>query len=168
MCGSPLRMAWEGCPAGPLTHPTAMPRRLGAEVPEPGTVLGLLLLFFSFFFGRAQSLLLEAGFFSSCVRGATLQLQQALEHRSSSYGTRASLPRGMWHLPGLGVEPMSPASAGGFLTTEPPGSPGAASCVSHLNPRVLFTGLAGGPKRRAVWSRRGRRTTRPWSGDTGL
>ena len=61
---------WEGRPAGPLTHPTAMPRRLGEEVPEPGAVLGLLLIFFSFFFGRAQSLLLEAGFFSSCSQGS--------------------------------------------------------------------------------------------------
>ena len=28
---------------------------------------------------------------------------------------------GMWDLPGPGLEPMSPASAGGFLTTAPPG-----------------------------------------------
>ena len=27
----------------------------------------------------------------------------------------------MWDLPGPGLEPMSPALAGGFLTTEPPG-----------------------------------------------
>ena len=27
---------------------------------------------------------------------------------------------GMWDLPGPGIEPMSPALAGGFLTTEPP------------------------------------------------
>ena len=27
----------------------------------------------------------------------------------------------MWDLPGPGVEPASPALAGGFLTTEPPG-----------------------------------------------
>ena len=27
----------------------------------------------------------------------------------------------MWDLPGPGLEPMSPASAGGFLTTAPPG-----------------------------------------------
>ena len=29
----------------------------------------------------------------------------------------------MWHLPGPGIEPASPASAGGFFTTEPPGKP---------------------------------------------
>ena len=44
-----------------------------------------------------------------------------LEHRLSSCGTRAQLLRGMWDLPGPGVEPMSPALEGGFLTTAPPG-----------------------------------------------
>ena len=29
----------------------------------------------------------------------------------------------MWDLPGPGLKPMSPALAGGFLTTAPPGSP---------------------------------------------
>ena len=29
----------------------------------------------------------------------------------------------MWDLPGPGVEPMSPALAGGFFTTEPRGKP---------------------------------------------
>ena len=29
----------------------------------------------------------------------------------------------MWDLPGPGLKPMSPALAGGFLTTEPPGKP---------------------------------------------
>ena len=27
----------------------------------------------------------------------------------------------MWDLPGPGIEPVSPALAGGFFTTEPPG-----------------------------------------------
>ena len=30
----------------------------------------------------------------------------------------------MWDLPGPGLEPVSPALAGGFLTTVPPGKPG--------------------------------------------
>ena len=34
----------------------------------------------------------------------------------------------MWDLPGPGLEPVSPALAGGFLTTVPPGKP----LVSHL------------------------------------
>ena len=39
---------------------------------------------------------------------------RALEHRLSSCDARAQLLRGMWDLPGPGLEPMSPASAGGF------------------------------------------------------
>ena len=37
----------------------------------------------------------------------------------------------MWDLPGPGLEPMSPALAGGFLTTVPPGK--------SKNPLVLKT-----------------------------
>lgn len=36
----------------------------------------------------------------------------ALEHRLRSGGAGASLPRGLWHLPGAGMEPASPALAG--------------------------------------------------------
>ena len=46
---------------------------------------------------------------------------QALERRLSSCGARTQLLRGMWDLPGPGLEPVSPALAGGFLTTAPPG-----------------------------------------------
>ena len=35
----------------------------------------------------------------------------------------SSLLRGMWDLPGAGLEPVSPALASGFLTTAPPGKP---------------------------------------------
>ena len=45
----------------------------------------------------------------------------ALEHRLSSCGARAYLLRSMWDPPGPGLEPVSPAFAGGFLTTAPPG-----------------------------------------------
>ena len=38
----------------------------------------------------------------------------------SSRGTQAWLLCGMWDLPGPGIEPMSPALAGGFLTIGPP------------------------------------------------
>ena len=46
---------------------------------------------------------------------------RALERRLSSCGSQALLLRGMWDLPGPGLKPMSPALAGGFLTTAPPG-----------------------------------------------
>ena len=52
--------------------------------------------------------------FSSCG-------SRALECRVSSCGARAWLLRGMWDLPGPGLEPVSLAFAGGFLTTAPPG-----------------------------------------------
>ena len=46
---------------------------------------------------------------------------RALEHRLSSCGVHAQLLRGMWDLPGSGLETMSPALADGFPTTAPPG-----------------------------------------------
>ena len=54
--------------------------------------------------------------FSSCG-------SQALEHRLGSCGARAQLLRGMWDLPGPGIEPVSPALAGRFISTVPPGRP---------------------------------------------
>ena len=45
----------------------------------------------------------------------------ALEHRLSSCGSRAQLLRSMWDRPGPGIEPVSPALAGRFLTIVPPG-----------------------------------------------
>ena len=44
--------------------------------------------------------------------------------RLSSCGSRAQLLRGMWDPPRLGLEPVSPALAGRFSTTAPPGKPG--------------------------------------------
>ena len=41
----------------------------------------------------------------------------------SSCDARAQLLCGMWDLPGPGLEPMSPALAGGFPTTAPPEKP---------------------------------------------
>ena len=57
------------------------------------------------------------------ARGLSSCGSQALEHRLSSCGARALLLRGMWDLPRPGLKPMSPALAGGFLTTAPPGKP---------------------------------------------
>ena len=48
---------------------------------------------------------------------------RVLERRLSSCGSRAELLHGMWDLPGPGLKPVSPALAGGFLTTAPPGKP---------------------------------------------
>ena len=55
---------------------------------------------------------------------ASLVVEHRLQtRRLSSCGSRAQLLRGMWDLPGPGLEPVSPALAGGFSTTAPPGKP---------------------------------------------
>ena len=51
----------------------------------------------------------------SCCRS------QALECKLRSCGTRAQLPRGVWNLHSPGMQPVSPALAGRFLNTRPPG-----------------------------------------------
>ena len=76
--------------------------------------------------------------FSSCgkqgplfimVRGPlTIVASLVVEHRLqtrrlSNCGPRAQLLRGMWDLPGPGLEPVSPALAGRLSTTAPPGRP---------------------------------------------
>ena len=45
-------------------------------------------------------------------------------HRHSNCGSQVQLLRGMWDLPRPGLEPVSPALAGRFSTTAPPGKPG--------------------------------------------
>ena len=40
---------------------------------------------------------------------------------SSGCDTQSQLLHGMWNLSGLGMEPVSPASAGGFPSIVPPG-----------------------------------------------
>ena len=48
---------------------------------------------------------------------------QALERRLNSCVPQAELLRGMWDLPRSKIKAMSPALAGAFFTTEPPGEP---------------------------------------------
>ena len=55
---------------------------------------------------------------------ASLVAEHSLQtRRLSSCGSQAQLLRGMWDLPRPGLEPASPALAGGFSTTAPPGKP---------------------------------------------
>ena len=62
----------------------------------------------------------------SLIIAASLVAEHRLQtHRLSSCGSRAQLPCGMWDLPRPGHEPMSPALAGRFSTTAPPGKPKA-------------------------------------------
>ena len=100
-----------------------------------------------FIFGCVGSLLLHTGFlqlwqaqashcsgFSCCgaralgawasvvvVCGLSSCDSRAVQCRLSSCGSWAQLFHNMWDLPGPGLEPVSPALAGGFLTTVPPG-----------------------------------------------
>ena len=108
--------------------------------------LGLYLFFFKinnyfiylFIFSCVESSFRERAF-SSCgkrgplfiaVRGPlTIAAPPVAGHRLqtcrlSSCGSRAQLLRGMWDLPRPGLEPVSPALAGRFSTTAPPGKPG--------------------------------------------
>ena len=45
----------------------------------------------------------------------------------------------MWDLPGPGLEPVSPALAGGFLTTAPPGKPKMGLLLIARSPQWLET-----------------------------
>ena len=103
-------------------------------------------MFFFFKFMVVLGLCFCARAFSSCgewgplviaVRGPlTIAASLVAEHRLqtrrlSSCGSRAQLLGGMWDLPRPGLEPASPALAGRFLTTAPPGKP-------HMYGFVLF------------------------------
>ena len=86
--------------------------------------------------------------FSSCgkrgplfivVRGPlTIPASLVSEHRLqtrklSNCGSRAQLLRGMWDPPRPGLEPVSPALAGKFSTTAPPGKPTAFLFIRILS-----------------------------------
>ena len=71
-----------------------------------------------FSYCRAQALRCLG--FSGCGAGLS---SCSSRNRLSSSGAPAQLLHHMWDLPGSGVEPVSPASEGGFFTAEPPGKP---------------------------------------------
>ena len=68
---------------------------------------------------RARTLDARASVVVVC--GLSSRGSRAPERRLSSCGSRAQLLHGMWDLPGSGLKPVSPALAGGFSTTVPPG-----------------------------------------------
>ena len=103
--------------------------------------LSLLNFIYLFIYGCAGSSFLCEGFLQLWQVGATLHRSAWASHyrgpltiaaslvaehrlqtrRLSNCGSRAQLLRSMWDLPRPGLEPVSPALAGGFLTTAPPG-----------------------------------------------
>ena len=114
----------------------ALPREVCGSY-SLGAVLGLLVAEASLVEHGLQGLwapALVACGLSSCV-------SQALEHRLSSCGAWAWLVPDRWVLSRSGIEPISPALARGFFTTEPPGKPRAElllyvflfNCNNYLN-----------------------------------
>ena len=74
---------------------------------------------------------------------ASLVAEHRLQtHRLSNCGSRAQLLRGMWDLPSPGLEPVSPALAGRFSTTVPPGNPSSLVLLRILYDSILFPQLA--------------------------
>ena len=89
----------------------------------------------SFFCARAFSSCGKQGpLFIAVRRPLTIAASLVAEHRLqtrrlSSCGSRAQLLRGMRDLPRPGLEPVSPALAGRFSTTAPPGKPRVYFCI---------------------------------------
>ena len=97
-----------------------------------------IYLFFLFLFFGCVGSSVRARAFSSCgkrgplfiaARGPlTIAAPPVAGHRLqtrrlSSCGSQAQPLRGIWDLPRPGLEPVSPALAGRFSTTAPPGKP---------------------------------------------
>ena len=108
--------------------------------------LSFIYLFFIFLFMAVLGLRFCARAFSSCAkreplfiavcRPLTIAASLVAEHRLqarrlSSCGSWAQLLRGMWDLPRPGLEPVSPALAGRFSTTAPPGNPRTFFNISY-------------------------------------
>jgi len=68
-------------------------------------------------------LVVSEGYSLAAAKGFSLHSTGSRACRPSSCGSWAYLPRGMWNLPGPGIEPVSPVLAGGFSNIEPQGSP---------------------------------------------
>ena len=89
------------------------------------------------FFVRAFSSCGKRGPLFIAVRGPlTIVASLVAEHRLqmrrlSNGGSRAQSLRGMWDPPRPGLEPVSPALAGGLSTTAPPGKPPIVYLISY-------------------------------------
>ena len=117
--------------------------------------LNLVYILFIYFYDCVGSLSFRVRAFSSCgkwgplfiavrgplfiaVRGPfTIAAPPVAGHRLqtrrlSSCGSRAQLLRGMWDPPRPGLEPASPALAGRFSATAPPGKPPTQSFLWHI------------------------------------
>ena len=94
---------------------------------------------------RGLPLVAASGGHSSlrCADLFTIAASLVAEHRLqtrrlSNCGSRAQLLRSMWDLPGPGLEPVSPALAGRFSTTAPPGKPSPPEFLMHRKCEIMF------------------------------
>ena len=104
------------------------------------------------FCARASSSCGKRGpLFIALRRPLTIAASPAAEHRLqtrrlSNCGSRAQPLRGTWDLPRPGPEPVSPALAGRFSTTAPPGKPyHGLSCCGTGSRRAGSVIVAHGP-----------------------
>ena len=84
--------------------------------------------------------------FIAVRRPLTVAASPVAEHRLhtrrlSNCGSRVQLLCGMWDLPRPGLEPVSPALAGRFSTTAPPGKP-VHFFVGLLFFNIIFVGFS--------------------------
>ena len=117
------------------------------------SLINFFLNFIYLLFSAVLGLRFCARAFSSCgkrgplfvaMRGpltvaASLFAEHRLQmRRLSSCGSRAQLLRGMWDPPRPGLEPVSPALAGRFSTTVPPGKPQRRCSLKPTLTLVIF------------------------------
>ena len=142
-----------------LSHPSRWSQSIKYFLTAGSSSFFFLINLFIYLFLAVLGLRFCVRAFSSCgergplfiaVRGPlTIAASLVAEHRLqmrrlSSCGSRAQLLRGMWDLPRPGLEPVSPALAGRFSTTAPPGKPhphllNTSLYFSELFPRVTST-----------------------------
>ena len=85
-------------------------------------IIILLFSYLLFNFWLCWLIIAVCGLSLVLVRGLlTVVASLAAERSVSSCVTGLSCPEALWDLPGAGIEPMSPALAGRFLTTGPRG-----------------------------------------------
>ena len=123
--------------------------RQGSYFFYANVALYFLIYLFIYLFLAVLGLCFCARAFSSCgkrrplfiaVRGPpTIAASLVAEHklqmrRLSSCGSWAQLLYGMWDLPRPGLEPVSPALAGRFSATVPPGKPALNFLISRVSP----------------------------------
>ena len=88
------------------------------------------------FCARQAGATLHRSALASHYRGLSCCGAQAPDAQAQQLWLMGPVARGMWDLPRLGLEPMSPELAGRFSTTAPPGKPKKLvfmlSCMSCL------------------------------------